>query len=254
MTADRRNLGKSVDRLLLRLPKPSPEQVHSSQERVGRVLRSQKNDASADEPADGDHGGIVATRHRWFAFAAASALVIAVIGSAVFIGNVVRYATGSNAIAHVVDGTLYRNGDSKSGIVGSGQRIAAGELLQSGEHAGTVIALADGSHIEMRSASEISLDYVADGVRIHLGRGSVIVTAAEQHHGHLYVQTRDVTVAYPRRSSSNAGTDTEEATAGRAGNDGTVHAMDASSGGDFLESSQNNPRGAATVRSQNVRQ
>jgi uncharacterized protein (TIGR03435 family) len=47
----------------------------------------------------------------------------------------------------------------------------------------------------MRSSSELSLERADDGVRIRLNRGGIIVNAADQRGGHLYVQTKDVTVS-----------------------------------------------------------
>jgi uncharacterized protein (TIGR03435 family) len=47
----------------------------------------------------------------------------------------------------------------------------------------------------MRAQSELTVDRAADGIRIHLNRGSVIVNAAKQGSGHLYVQTKDCTVS-----------------------------------------------------------
>src|SRR5204862_5316461 len=55
--------------------------------------------------------------------------------------------------------------------------------------------LADGSLIEMRANSEMAIEAADDGVRIRLDAGSVIVTAAKQQKGHLYVQTKDVIVS-----------------------------------------------------------
>jgi uncharacterized protein (TIGR03435 family) len=47
----------------------------------------------------------------------------------------------------------------------------------------------------MRSKSELAMEAAADGTRIRLYSGSIIVTAAEQRTGHLYVQTRDLTAS-----------------------------------------------------------
>jgi uncharacterized protein (TIGR03435 family) len=61
--------------------------------------------------------------------------------------------------------------------------------------AGRQITLSDGSRVEMRAQSELAIERADDGLRIHLTRGGIIVHAAEQRTGHLYVQTRDVTVS-----------------------------------------------------------
>jgi uncharacterized protein (TIGR03435 family) len=47
----------------------------------------------------------------------------------------------------------------------------------------------------MRSKSVLSLDRSDDGVRIRLSGGSIIVTAAKQRGGHLYVDTKDCIVS-----------------------------------------------------------
>ncbi len=58
-----------------------------------------------------------------------------------------------------------------------------------------MIQLTDGSRVEMRATSEIALEPAEDGTRIRLNNGSVIVSAANQRSGHLYVQTRDCMVS-----------------------------------------------------------
>jgi len=58
-----------------------------------------------------------------------------------------------------------------------------------------VQTLSDGSRLEIRSGSKWQLETASDGLRIHLNHGSIIVTAARQRNGHLYVRTRDLTVS-----------------------------------------------------------
>ncbi len=69
------------------------------------------------------------------------------------------------------------------------------EIYRTNGDTGTVLSLADGSRVEMRANSELSLERANDGVRIRLSKGSVIVNAARQRTGHLYVQTKDMTVS-----------------------------------------------------------
>src|SRR5262252_1780267 len=47
----------------------------------------------------------------------------------------------------------------------------------------------------MRERSQLSLAGARDGIRINLERGSIIVEAAKQRGGHLYVATDDCTVS-----------------------------------------------------------
>jgi uncharacterized protein (TIGR03435 family) len=64
------------------------------------------------------------------------------------------------------------------------------------EQGSSVYALPDGSHIEMRSKSEFSVEEASDGVVVHLKKGGIIVHAAKQAGGHhLYVKTKDMTVS-----------------------------------------------------------
>lgn len=43
--------------------------------------------------------------------------------------------------------------------------------------------------------SRLSLERAADGLLIQLDKGTVIVSASKQPRGHLYVQTKDMTVS-----------------------------------------------------------
>jgi len=59
---------------------------------------------------------------------------------------------------------------------------------------GLQFTLADDSRVEMRAHSELTVDRAADGIRIDLKKGGIIVNATKQRSGHLYVQTREMTV------------------------------------------------------------
>ena len=60
---------------------------------------------------------------------------------------------------------------------------------------GRMLALDDGSRVEMRAMSELSIERAADGIGIRLLAGDIIVNAAKQRDGHLYVHTKDMTIA-----------------------------------------------------------
>jgi uncharacterized protein (TIGR03435 family) len=70
-----------------------------------------------------------------------------------------------------------------------------GQSQRANDPAGMMLTLRDGSQAEMRSQSVFRIDEAADGLRIHLNEGSVIVTAAKQGVGHLYVETKDAVVS-----------------------------------------------------------
>jgi uncharacterized protein (TIGR03435 family) len=58
-----------------------------------------------------------------------------------------------------------------------------------------MLTLADGTRVEMRAQSELSLERASDGIGIRLRTGSLIVNAAQPHRDRLYVHTKDMTVA-----------------------------------------------------------
>jgi uncharacterized protein (TIGR03435 family) len=62
---------------------------------------------------------------------------------------------------------------------------------------GLQVTLADDSRVEMRAHAEMTVDRASGGIQIDLKTGDIIVTAATQRDGHLYVRTKDMTVALP---------------------------------------------------------
>ena len=127
---------------------------------------------------------------RWrIAFAAA----VVVMG--IFIGAIAWRQSRTFAIAENVDGGLYRLVEGKTEAILAGERIVLGEIVRSNGGSGSALVLQDGSRIEMRTKSELWFERAKDGIGIHLRQGSVIVNAAKQGNGHLYVKTKDVIVS-----------------------------------------------------------
>src|SRR5262249_18490221 len=111
--------------------------------------------------------------------------VAAILALVVFSVAVLRTPTiDASAIVETADG----------GSLKPGQKIEPGQTVRTNEAAGAVLALADGSRVQMRPKSELSLEPVADGVRIRLSEGGVIVNAAPQPKSRLYVATKEQTV------------------------------------------------------------
>jgi uncharacterized protein (TIGR03435 family) len=105
------------------------------------------------------------------------ATVFATVVLAAAIGTAILWPRGDGALYRIVDGTVQ----------------ASGAIRTSG--GGAQLALVDGSRVEMRTQSELTLERADDGLRIRLSSGGIIVHAAQQRTGHLYVQTKDVTVS-----------------------------------------------------------
>jgi hypothetical protein len=76
-----------------------------------------------------------------------------------------------------------------------GEQLKKGERIRTAKDSNAVLKLADGSMVEMRERSEFSVSENMRGVTISLDRGDVVVEAAKQHNGRLYVQTPDSLVS-----------------------------------------------------------
>jgi ferric-dicitrate binding protein FerR (iron transport regulator) len=170
-----RSAGDLLNEFFSRAPRPSREQLDLSRRNILERLGSQPapmRDDSAPVP--------IVYRSRWrFRFAVAgAALAIALAGTAVILRTGHRGSIPL-AVAEASDGSRFRFGD----------------MVRSNGNEGMLLRLTDGSRIEMRSQSELALEPADDGVRIRLNSGGVVVTAAKPPRGHLYVQTKDMTVS-----------------------------------------------------------
>ena len=158
-----RELEEALDRGFTRHGEPSPEQVASDLARTRERLEVRAFPVAS-----------AFRRKPRVQVAAAAALVLAA-------------AIGTVMVWHPADAALYRvvEGDVHQGAT----------VRSNGSGGGAVLALDDGSRIEMRSHTELLFERAADGIRIRLSNGGIIVNAATQRTGHLYVQTKDMTVS-----------------------------------------------------------
>ncbi|HEX8844685.1 MAG TPA: FecR domain-containing protein [Pyrinomonadaceae bacterium] len=120
-----------------------------------------------------------------------------VIGVGLVAYNVYRRLPTGNARATVqaAEGAIYKVTGTESRALQVGEAISRGEKIRTAKDAEAVVQLEDGSLVEMKERSELSLSQNADGTTINLVRGNVIVEAAKQRNGHLYVATDDALVS-----------------------------------------------------------
>ena len=93
------------------------------------------------------------------------------------------------------NGAVYVVSDAESRQLAAGEQIQKGERVRTAKDSNALLRLADGSTVEMRERSEFSVSENRRGVTVNLERGDVIVEAAKQHNGRLYVQTPDSLVS-----------------------------------------------------------
>ncbi|HEY0171871.1 MAG TPA: FecR family protein [Pyrinomonadaceae bacterium] len=99
------------------------------------------------------------------------------------------------ATVESADGNLYRVSETESRALRTGEQIQKGERVRTSKDSNAVLRLADGSLVEMRERSEVSVTENMKGVTVKLERGDVAVEAAKQRERHLYVATPDSLVS-----------------------------------------------------------
>ncbi len=100
-----------------------------------------------------------------------------------------------NTIVQAATGNVVRVSDNRTEAVTSGQKISKGERIRTAKNGSAIIKLADGSTVEMRERSELSVSENSQGMTINLERGQIVVEAAKQGERHLYVATNDSLVS-----------------------------------------------------------
>ncbi len=177
MKSAERNVETIMERAVTRHGNLSQRDVDSAMDHAWKNLQPDIANAQDWAIASGTSRSIAPSRVA-FAFAAAAAL------ASFLLIPVLLHRVHASATVESGDGKFLQ----------VGQKIEAGKIVSS-SGTGSVLRLADGSHVEMRAGAALSVERTGDGVRIRLHQGSVIVNAAKQGKGHLYVQTKDMTAS-----------------------------------------------------------
>ncbi len=178
-----------------------------------RTLKAQRADATTAtfvprQHARGAVGGQQRARtNRWSVpngwsktnvarWSVAAAFVICVGLAGMFVSERLDWSgTTLAATVENANGAVYVVSDGQSRQLAAGEQLQKGERARTAKDSNAMLRLADGSTVEMRERSEFSVIENRRGVTIRLERGDVIVEAAKQHNGRLYVQTPDSLVS-----------------------------------------------------------
>jgi hypothetical protein len=130
---------------------------------------------------------------RWAMGAAAACVVGAVavaLANGVFPGQ-----HGVRGAVQNVDGALYAVVDDQVRLIPAGYQIKNGDEIRTAKGSNAEVRLLDGSLVEMAERSDLSVSREWRGTTIHLDGGHIIVQAAKQRTGRLYVATDDCLVS-----------------------------------------------------------
>jgi ferric-dicitrate binding protein FerR (iron transport regulator) len=112
-----------------------------------------------------------------------------------FIQRYAPFGGELEATVQAAEGQVYQIADASTTPIIAGEKLAKGERVRTAKGAHALLRLGDGTTIEMRDRSELSVTKNAQGTTIHLNRGDIMVEAAKQKSGHLYVDTGDSLVS-----------------------------------------------------------
>jgi FecR protein/Putative zinc-finger len=129
-----------------------------------------------------------------FAMSAAAAVVVAVGALALANGLFPGQHAVRGAVQNV-DGSLYAVSDDQVRVIPAGYQIRNGDEIRTAKGSNAVVRLLDGSLVEMGERSDLSVSREWKGTTIHLDGGRIMVQAAKQRTGRLYVATDDCLVS-----------------------------------------------------------
>ena len=152
-----------------------------------RALKNVRSGAPAEAPA-----APAARRRPYGAWALAASIVLtAALGALWLVSS--RAAAGTVAKVDVVDGLLILPAEGRP--LAPGAEVTGGQPVRTGRAGGAVLVLSDGSRVELAERSQVAVSRGLGGTTVSLARGRVIVHAAKQRSGHLFVRTDDSLVS-----------------------------------------------------------
>lgn len=126
---------------------------------------------------------------RW---AMAAALGVVALGTAFTVWNA-GPTLPYGAIVESSGAGLYRTATLER--LAPDAQIAVGESVRAAPGESSILRLADGSLVEVKGRSELAVESARRGTTVRVDRGSVIVEAAPQERGRLFVSTEDCLVS-----------------------------------------------------------
>jgi hypothetical protein len=133
-----------------------------------------------------------ATGHRWLALAASVGIVAVGLSTWAWL---FRSPRGPRMSVQSTSGILYAVDGSSLRPLAPGAQLSDREAVRTARGGHAVLALYDGSHVEVDERAQLAVSARGQDTTILLDRGNIIVRAAKRHTGHLYVTTADCRVA-----------------------------------------------------------
>jgi FecR protein/Protein of unknown function (DUF3352) len=100
-----------------------------------------------------------------------------------------------DATVQAAEGQVYQVADTRTAAVATGAKLQQNEKVRTAKDGRAVVRLGDGSLIEMKDRSELYLTKAGKNTTIHLSRGNIVVEAAKQKDGQLFVESGDSLVS-----------------------------------------------------------
>lgn len=129
-----------------------------------------------------------ARRSHWKRWAAAAAIVVAVLYAGRGAIDSALAPAGPRATVVAVSGTLYQ---PSGALLPVGAELYEGQAVRTAAGSHAVLELRDGSRVELNQRTELAVQSARSGDTIRLSWGDIIIEAADQDSRSLRVVTRD---------------------------------------------------------------